>query len=97
MALAWPLNTGFTVCTYTSNYYTIVDDFAPAPITVMFPPTTTSAEQTITITLQQDFLFEPAVEGFYLVVGDIQSLNVDIASANNSVALVNIEDIDSEL
>ena len=63
----------------------------------MFPPTSTSAEQTITITLQQDFLFEPAVEGFYLVVAELQSQNIDTASTNNSVALVNIEDIDSEL
>ena len=62
----------------------------------MFPPSSTTDEETITIALAQDSLFEPAVEGFYLVVADIQSQNVDSASANNGVALVNIEDIDSE-
>lgn len=71
-------------------------------IPVVFPASTFSDVRTINITLVQDSLFEPLIEGFYAVVTDSNLLNSaqDTAQAEairNGVALINIVDTDGEL
>ena len=70
-------------------------------IPVVFPPSNESDIRTINITLVQDSLFEPLIEGFYVVVTDSNLLNnpQDTAEAQairNGVALINIVDTDGE-
>lgn len=76
---------------------------AVSSVPVVFPPSTANAEETILVTLNQDSLFEPLLEGFYLVISVNNQLNLGPTDNTRSVAirggvtLINIQDIDSEL